>query len=68
LFPHCMASILAALVTTGKSGAYMMCADSTICWISPILVAYVTDYLDQCLIPCCMENHCLLCEIEPNSR
>ncbi|KAI6027244.1 hypothetical protein EDC04DRAFT_2869173 [Pisolithus marmoratus] len=61
-------TMLLALVTAGESGAYMTCADSTICWIFPILAAYVTDYPEQCLVACCMENHCLLCKIEPNSR
>ncbi|KAI6043565.1 hypothetical protein EDC04DRAFT_2866246 [Pisolithus marmoratus] len=61
-------TMLLALVTAGKSGAYMTCANSTICWIFPILAAYVADYPEQCLVACCMENHCPLCKIEPNSR
>ncbi|KAI5985083.1 hypothetical protein EDD15DRAFT_2374582 [Pisolithus albus] len=65
LFHHCMTSILAALVTAGKSGTYMTCADSTIHWI---LAAYVADYPEQCLVACCMENRCPLCKVEPNSR
>ena len=68
LFHHCMALILASLVSTGQSGIEMMCADSAICWIFPILAAYLADYPEQCLVACRMENHCPLCKIEPNAR
>ena len=67
LFHHCMALILASLVNMGQSGIKMMCTDSTICWIFPILTAYLADYPEQCLIACCMENRCPLCKIDPNA-
>ena len=67
LFHHCMALILASLVNMGQSGIKMMCTDSTICWIFPILTAYLADYPEQCLIACCMENCCPLCKIDPNA-
>ncbi|KIM63477.1 hypothetical protein SCLCIDRAFT_117083 [Scleroderma citrinum Foug A] len=67
LFHHCMALILASLVNMGQSGIKMMCTDSTICWIFPILTAYLANYPEQCLIACCMENRCPLCKIDPNA-
>ncbi|KAG1883339.1 Zn-finger domain-containing protein [Suillus subluteus] len=50
LFHHC------------QNGVEMVCADSLIHQVYPILAAYVADFLEQCLVVCCKENWCLKCD------
>ncbi|KAE9396608.1 hypothetical protein BT96DRAFT_966437 [Gymnopus androsaceus JB14] len=68
LFHHCIHTLLGSLVEAGTNGVAMTCGDTNMHWIFPILVAYVVDYPEQCLIACCMENCCPLCKVAPTSR
>ncbi|KAH9900748.1 hypothetical protein C8Q73DRAFT_636509 [Cubamyces lactineus] len=68
LFHTCMVKILDPLVTAGKTGIPMTCADGHIRCIYPILAAYVTDHPEQCLIACCQENRCPRCVIPRKQR
>ena len=68
LFHYCMSKILSPLMESGKNGVKMVCANGFVLKVYPVLGAYVTDYPEQCLIMCCMENQCPCCVVSPNER
>ncbi|OCH84147.1 hypothetical protein OBBRIDRAFT_808451 [Obba rivulosa] len=68
LYHDCISVIMTSLKKAGKTGLPMTCPDGFIRHIWPIIAAYIADYPEQCLVACCSENHCSMCQVPPTER
>ncbi|KAJ7572109.1 hypothetical protein C8J56DRAFT_1069983 [Mycena floridula] len=66
LFHKCMESLLEPIVEAGKNGIPMMCSDGFVRHVYPIVMAYIADHPEQCLIAGCTQNSCPRCIVPPD--
>ncbi|KAJ7587465.1 hypothetical protein C8J56DRAFT_1004549 [Mycena floridula] len=56
-------ALLEPLVAVGKTGIPMMCADGFVRHVYTILMAYIADYPEQCLVTGCDNFRCPRCRV-----
>ncbi|KZT53998.1 hypothetical protein CALCODRAFT_439359, partial [Calocera cornea HHB12733] len=68
VFHHCITALLEPMHQASLEGVLMPCADGSIRRIHPILVSYIADHPEQCMIVGCRQNRCPRCNVEPDAR
>lgn len=63
-----MELLMEPLVEAGKHGVEMTCGDSYVRVVYPILMSYIADYPEQCLVGCSKQNFCPMCNANDSNR
>ncbi|KZT55277.1 hypothetical protein CALCODRAFT_437496, partial [Calocera cornea HHB12733] len=68
VFHHCISTLLHPMHQATKDGVIMVCGDGMERRIHPVLVSYIADHPEQCMIVTCRQNRCPRCTIKPVER
>lgn len=68
LFHACMRKFLEPLVSAGKDGVIMNCADNKARRVHPLLAAYVADHPERSLAACVKSNRCPPCPVQADDQ
>ncbi|KZT53152.1 hypothetical protein CALCODRAFT_440526, partial [Calocera cornea HHB12733] len=68
VFHHCISTLLQPMHQATQDGVLIVCGDGLQRRIHPVLVSYIADHPEQCMIVTCRQNRCPRCTIEPEER
>ncbi|KIO24757.1 hypothetical protein M407DRAFT_51577, partial [Tulasnella calospora MUT 4182] len=68
LFHACMRRFVEPLVTAGKQGVNMHCADKKTRRVHPLLSAYIADHPERSLAACVKANRCAPCPVQADGQ
>ncbi|KAG8974091.1 hypothetical protein FRC05_007839 [Tulasnella sp. 425] len=68
LFHACMRKLLEPLVTAGRDGVVMNCADNKARRVHPLLSAYIANHPERALTACVKANRCPPCPVHADEQ
>jgi hypothetical protein len=68
LFHDCFTIITRPLIKAGLEGVEMICGDGFIRKVHPVLMSYVADFPEQCLVASTLQSHCPMCNTHHTNR
>lgn len=63
-----MSVLVKPMIAAGKEGRYMVCGDGLKRKVFPILMSYVGDFPEQCMMSCSRPVNCPLCDANSKNR
>ncbi|KAG8791703.1 hypothetical protein FRC12_008352 [Ceratobasidium sp. 428] len=67
-FHDCVEQMLRPLKEVGRAGVEMRCADGGVRLVFPLVVAYIADFPEQCLVACTPKSRCPKCLMPSDDR